>query len=216
VTSPTEIPAVDRLGEQLERALRERRRARRWLKGRRLVPAVAVAIALSVPALATQVDWADLAGGRTPLPTQAPADQRLTLARGEVHAGAWSVVGYRARLAEAGGRVGTCLFLTTAQGGSGRCVVPERMAALTLIADGQYPAVVAAGLVVRRADAVELDYGHGVRRRVRPRPLGGALEKTLCLPDGAAVFVAPPRQRAPFIPRSAIAFDRATIVGRYP
>jgi len=166
----TDIPVLDRLGADLEAALRARPRPRWWRARPALATGLAL-VALAVPAAGTQVHWAALVHGETALPTQARG-VRAVLARGDVHeATAWQLVAYNARLAgqpEGKRSLGLCTFVTDYAGGVGRCVARDARSPLTLASDGSANAVIA-GVVSPAVARVELTLVDGRRLAVAPQ-----------------------------------------------
>ena len=185
----TEIPVLDRLGADLEAALRARPRPR-WWRAHPVLAAGLALVALAVPAAGTQVHWASLVHGETALPTQARG-VRAVLARGDEHqASAWQLVAYNARLAgrpEGKASLGLCAFVTDYTGGVGRCVPRDASAPLTLASDGSANAVIA-GVVSPAVARVELTLGDGRRLAVAPQPPDPAVLRKGDLPASLRFF----------------------------
>lgn len=157
---------LDRVGTELSEALRrELPRVRR----RRRVAAVAslLAAAVAVPATGAVTNWAGLAGGETPLPTQVPGELRLQLAGARDEAGPWRLDVYRAALGGTRGRIGVCVFVSRETGGGGRCVATADVGPL-VDAGLDQQARVAGGIVRSAVDRVEvtIDRYEGGRSRV--------------------------------------------------
>jgi hypothetical protein len=182
------IPALDRMGANLEQALVTRRRRRWWL--RPALIAAGVCAALAVPAAATQIDWARLVDGETALPTQAPAGVKTVLARGDDRTvREWRVVAYRARLAGAGGAIGLCAYVVGLDGGTGRCV-PRTGAPALLVASGDAGTTgVIAGLASAGAERVELTMRDGRALAVAPQAPDTAMLRESGLPADLRFFV---------------------------
>lgn len=188
------IPAMDRMGAELEAALRRRERARPWWRTRRLLGVLAALAVVAVPAAGSQVDWAGLVNGETALPTQAGPDVRTVLASGERHrASAWQLVVYRARIATADGTgpVGLCTYVTLplAASGSGRCTANAARAPALLVASRGDSVGVLAGVVGARAARVELTLRDGRRLAVAPQTPDPALLVKRALPAPLRFFV---------------------------
>lgn len=160
----SDIPALDRLGADLARALRTTRR--RWWRAHPLLAALAAAAAIGVPAAATQMRWAELVEGETPLPAHAPAELRRTLAEDRT---GWRLVTYPARLGDGG--TGVCAYVTLPRMGTGRCDVEGR--ALLLASTGA-TAPVLAGLTSAAVRRVDLRLADGRSLSVAPQTAHGS------------------------------------------
>ena len=162
----SDFAPLDELGRALAAALE--RDAPRIRRRRRVVAAaVALSVAVAIPAAGAVSGWAGLAGGETPLPTQVPDGLRVGLAGASDARGPWRLEAYRAALAGSGGRVGTCVFATRTSGGTGRCLARGAMG--LLVDTGQDPVVAVAAGVVRGAVArveVTVTRDDGERGRV--------------------------------------------------
>lgn len=182
------IPALDRMGADLERALV--RRPRRHLRLRPALAAVGVCAALAVPAAATQIDWARMVDGETALPTQAPAGVKAVLARGDDRTfREWRVVAYRARLAGSGGAIGLCAYVVGLDGGTGRCV-PRTAAPALLVASGDAGTTgVIAGLASAGTERVELTMRDGRSLAVAPQAPDPEMLREGGLPADLRFFV---------------------------
>lgn len=144
----SQVPALDRLGEQLGTAVRrELPRVRR--RRRALLTAVVLSGLVAVPAAGTVREWAGLAGGETALPTQVREQLRATLHEGRDEGGRWRVEAYRAKLSSDGGVVGVCVFASRRDGGGGRCMPEDQIGALTVATGGDVGFAAIAGGVVR-------------------------------------------------------------------
>lgn len=183
----TGIPALDRLGADLEAALRERRR-RRWWRAHPVLAAVVALVALAVPAAGTQVHWASLVHGETALPTQARG-VRAVLARGDDdQVSAWQLVVYNARLAgQPDDRLGLCAFVTDYNGGIGRCVPRDASSPLILASDGSATAAIA-GLVSPAVARVDLTLVDGRRLAVAAQAPDPAVLRKAALPAELRFF----------------------------
>jgi hypothetical protein len=158
------IPALDRYGERLGEALVDRAPRLRRRRGATAL-AVVVAATIAVPAAGTVARWAGLAGGETALPAQLPPEARTALLRSTDGRGAWTLEAYRAALGGGDGRIGVCVFLSWASGGSGRCVPADAVPEAIVASTGTERGVVAG--VVRDAGArVEVTLRRGDRSRV--------------------------------------------------
>jgi len=183
----TDIPVLDRLGADLEAALRARPR-RRWWRAHPLVAAVLALAALAVPAAATQVHWASLVHGETALPTQARGAAAVLAHGDERDAAAWQLVAYNARLAgQPEGKVGLCAFVTDYNGGIGRCVPRDASSALILASDGSATAAIA-GLVSPAVARVELTLIDGRRLAVAPQAPDPEVLRKAALPRELRYF----------------------------
>lgn len=162
------------LGAALQRELPRLRRRRRVT-----VLASLITVAIAVPATGAATNWAGLAGGETPLPTQVPDVLRLRLAGARDASGPWRLEVYRAALGGTSGRVGVCVFLSRETGGSGRCVATENVG--PLVDAGLDPQVrVAGGIVRSEVDRVEVSIdrnGGGRSRTVALRPKGAPADE---------------------------------------
>lgn len=126
----SEIRALDELGVTVGAALR--RELPRVRRRRRLVTAsVLASVVVAVPAAGTATNWAGLAGGETPLPTQVDPATRATLASGVDSRGGWRVEAYRAALSGRPGTVGVCVFASRRDGGAGRCAPADELGPLS-------------------------------------------------------------------------------------
>ncbi|MCA1569052.1 MAG: hypothetical protein LC798_01775 [Chloroflexi bacterium] len=183
----SQIPALDRVGEQLADGLRRelpvvRRRRRTALVGGLL------SVAIVVPAAGTATKWAGLAGGETALPTQVVPQLRATLAEGRDARGRWRVEAYRAAISDLGGTIGVCVFVSRRDAGGGRCVRESRLGPLTVAADGDDAlSAIAAGVVRGEVTRVEVTLRSQERPRTRsviavipaPAPRGALRERGL-------------------------------------
>jgi hypothetical protein len=187
------IPVMDRMGAELEAALRRRPRRRVWWRAHPLVAALAALAAVALPAAGSQVDWASLVRGETALPTQARPGLRTVLSSGDRYRyDAWQLVVYKARIGTADGRgpVGLCAFVTLAvtQIGSGRCSAADRAPDLLIASRGDDVGVIA-GLVSASARRVELTLEDGRRLAVAPQAAPAALLRERGLPADLRYFV---------------------------
>lgn len=138
------VDPLDALGRELSSALR--RELPRLRRRRRVtVAATVLALAAAVPATGAVTDWAGLAGGETPVPTQVPPGLRLQLAGAADEGGRWRLEVYRAALG--GGGVGLCVFLSRETGGTGRCTAEGSLG--SLVDAGDDPQVRVGGGIVR-------------------------------------------------------------------
>ena len=192
MNDPAPIPVMERLGADLQRAMSKRPPRRVWWRAH---PVLAAGVALSVgavPAVATQVRFADLVKGETALPTQAPTAAQVVLAEGAKHSYAsWRLVAYRARLAgqPAGEKAGgVCVYVRQYQGGLGRCVPDDPFPGLVVGSMGSSSGVIA-GLVSPAANRVDVTLRDG--RRVAVAPQATSVQKTerAGLPSGIRFFV---------------------------
>lgn len=186
------IPALDRMGAELEAALRQPPRRRAWWRAHPLPATVAVLALLALPAAASRVDWAGLVDGETALPTQARAGVQTVLADGDPQrADAWRFVVYKARIgtADGAGPIGLCTYVTLRFGasGSGRCRPSLRPPALLVASRGDALGVLA-GLVGAGAARVELTLRDGRRLALAPQEPDRTLLRRRGLPDGLAFF----------------------------
>ncbi|MDQ3678489.1 MAG: hypothetical protein M3401_17110 [Actinomycetota bacterium] len=190
MSRPLPIPVLERLGADLEVALRAHPR-RSWLRAHPVLAALAAFAALAVPAAGTQVDWARLVNGETALPTQTSPQVRTVLASGRRHeAGAWQLVVYKAALAGgATDRPGLCAYVTGFEGGAGRCVArarnPELLVASTV---GSLPGPIG-GIVSPRANRIELTLHDGRRLAVAPQRASADLLARRGLPRDLRFFI---------------------------
>lgn len=184
------IPAMERLGADFRRVLREGPKRRAWWRAHPFAAACLALSLLAVPAVATQVRFADLINGETALPTQAPAAIQAVLAEGSKDSYAsWRLVAYRARLAGQPAKAkaaGLCVFVRQRQGGRGRCVPAGTVPPLTVASEGSG---VIAGLVAPAAATVEVVLRDGRRLAVAPREVGGRDVERAGLPAGLRFFV---------------------------
>ena len=187
------IPALDRMGADLEAALRRSPR-RPWWRAHPAIALLAVVAVVAAPAAGSRVDWAGLVSGETALPTQAGSGVRTLLASGDRYrADAWQLVVYKARIASADGAgpVGLCSYvaLTIDGTGAGRCArTAERAPELLVSSRGDGTGVIA-GLVSARAARVELTLADGRRLALAPQTLDAATASRRGLPDGLRFFV---------------------------
>jgi len=190
----SQIPALDRVGEQLADGLRRElpvvRRRRRVL-----LAASVLSAAIVVPAAGTATNWAGLAGGQTALPTQVAPQLRATLAEGRDARGRWRVEAYRAAISDLGGTIGVCVFASRRDGGGGRCVPEARIGPLTVAADGNEPfGAITGGVVrgdVRRVEVSLRSYQHRHLRKVvavAPAAAPRAALRARGLPDDLRPF----------------------------
>lgn len=214
MSAPEPIPALDRLGIDLGRALRTPRARRPWPLRPTVLAAVAAALVV-VPAAATQVQWAEPHGGETALPGAAPSALRLTVAHRPATArhGGWRFVLYRARLgsrAPARGPVGLCAYVTVTDGGSGQCAAGASPVLLSATGSGDGLGVLA-GVVPSRVVRIELTLAAGRHRVVVPRPVDGRELAARGMPSALATYAVP--SSAPLL--GAVAYDaRGAVVAR--
>lgn len=166
----SEIRALDELGVSVGSALR--RELPRVRRRRRLVTAsVLASVVVAVPAAGTATNWAGLAGGETPLPTQVDAATRATLVSGTDARGGWRVEAYRAELSGRPGTVGVCVFASRRDGGAGRCVPAEKLGPLSAAGDASVTLGGLVGGVVRdgvtRVEVTIRPYEAGAGRQAR-------------------------------------------------
>ncbi len=189
------LPELNELGARLAEARAggeaEPRRRRPLLP--RSVLALALVLALAVPALAGRPLWAPLADGETPLPAQAPPSVRTELARAAGPSERWRLVAYRARLR--GGGVGTCLFLTVSGGGTGACGPDQRRLLSASQAAGA--AMVAFARVGPGVERVAVRWSDGAAQRVAVRVAalrgGGSVRFAIARRRAAHWRTSPPR-----------------------
>ncbi len=187
------IPALDRMGADLDVALRRRRR-RPWWRAHPAIALVAAVAVIAAPAAGSRVDWAGLVSGETALPTQARPGVRTVLASGDRYrSDAWQLVVYKARIGTASGAgpVGLCTYvtLTVRASGTGRCARTAELTPHLLVASRGDGIGVIAGLVSARAARVELTLRDGRRLALAPQSLDGALARRRGLPEGVRFFV---------------------------
>lgn len=187
------IPVMDRMGAELEAALRRRPPRRVWWRAHPLVAVLAALAVVALPAAGSQVDWVALVRGETALPTQAPAGLRTVLSSGDRYrSDAWQLVVYKARIATADGSgpIGLCSYVTLAirQSGSGRCIAADRTPDLLVASRGDDVGVLA-GLVSADARRVELTLEDGRRLAVAPQAASATLLHKRGLPTDLRYFV---------------------------
>ncbi len=187
------IPALQRMGADLEAALSRRPRPA-WWRAHPLLAVLAATAVVAVPAAGSQVEWAGLVNGETALPTQASPGVRTVLSSGDRYrSNAWQLVVYKARIGNAAsdGPVGLCAYVTLSiqSSGSGRCTRDTAMTSLLVVSGGDTTGVVA-GLVDGRATRVELTLGDGRRLAVAPQMPAPALLRDRGLPAGLRFFAA--------------------------
>jgi hypothetical protein len=186
------IPALDRMGADLEAALRSSER-RSWWRTHPLIAIAAVFAAIAVPAVGSRVDWAGLVHGETALPSQAASHVRVVLASGDrFQASAWQLVVYKARIgtADGTGPVGLCAYVTLTLGSSGvgQCVAKTGAPDLLMASRGDSLDVIA-GLVTASASRVELTLADGRRLAVAPQTANPAALASHGLPGDLRYFV---------------------------
>lgn len=146
----SQIPALDDLGTAMGAALRRElpgvRRRRRWLAASAIA-----SVLVAVPAAGTATQWAGLAGGETPLPTQVNAATRATLAAGTDTRGSWRIEAYRAAIGGQPGTIGVCVFASRRDGGAGRCVPTDKLGPLSSAGESSVTLGGLVGGVVREA-----------------------------------------------------------------